>query len=357
MAFTLEHIDVLRQNSDYDDDDDDQCMRRVQSLPCKLQHSLPFGSHAYPPHVQGVQEDDGDHDDLTCRDRVRSTPCAKKSQRPRQLEAATPAKPWFNRKPPADTTPPQCRRTKATFADVLQHRLQGARLANLDVGETPNLYFCMGFASQGYEDWASIESALSIWCDANDERHRSEGTGWILLTNGDGDYGKATVETIAQFVKSRGTPVVFVQSDFAYCEPGSAYWPTYASAGFFGEGIFHDLDKVDNKTGLPCLDADGTRKKRECWGGFAKDSKGQRDGRLSYPDAAVLNETFGSVSLAPLMGGIFVAGGGDIACEQVELYGWTGAREGDCFVPANAEDGTPSKLNSLLGGQPWTVWP
>jgi len=260
---------------------------------------------------------------------------------------ATPGNPWINWKLEGEDPPPQDPRTKAAFAHVLQYRLEGARLANLDLEETPNLYMCMGFASQGYENWASIESALSSWCDENDQRHRAEGTGWILLTNGDGDYGKATVETIAQFVKARGTPVVFVQSDFAYCEPGSAYWPTYASAGFFGEGIYHDLDKLD-KAGMPALNRDGTRKKLEVWGGFAKDCEGQRDGHLSYPDAAVLRETFGSVKLINQMGGIFVAGGGDIAVEQVELYGLCERnREGDCFVPANAADGTPSRLNSM----------
>jgi hypothetical protein len=222
---------------------------------------------------------------------------------------------------------------------VLRYRLRGARLADLDLGEAPNIYLCVGFASQGYENWASVESALSTWCDANDRRHRH--TGWILLTNGDGDYGKPTVETIAQFVRARGTPVVLVQSDFAYCEPESPYWPTYASAGFFGEGVYHDLDKVD---------ADGAWRKRECWGGFAKDREGRRDGRVSYPDAAMLLDTFGPVSLVSFLGGVFAAGGGDIASEQIELYGW-GSRKGDCYVAASAADGTASKLDAMLCGE------
>lgn len=257
----------------------------------------------------------------------------------------TPKCPWFNR--PQHQNQTDNDEDRQRFADVLQSGSLRGRRIDKDNADNKNLYLCIGFASQGYADWPSVEQALSAWCDANDERHREAGTGWILLTNGDGNYNRKSIESIAQFVSARGTPVVFVQSDFAYCEPDDTYWPTYASAGFFGKGVFHDLDKVD-EAGWPLRDADGAPQKRECWGGFAKDSAGAWNGRISYPDAAVLHEEFDNLTLGAHLGGIFVAGGGDIACEQVELYGWDGSRDGDCFVPASAADGTPSKLNATL---------
>ena len=68
---------------------------------------------------------------------------------------ATPERPWFNRGARVGAA------ARAAFADVLRYRLRGARLADLDLGEAPNIYLCVGFASQGYENWASVESALS----------------------------------------------------------------------------------------------------------------------------------------------------------------------------------------------------
>ena len=40
------------------------------------------------------------------------------------------------------------------------------------------------------------------------------------MSQGDGDYGHDSIETIAQMVAARGVPVVFLQSDFGYAEPG-----------------------------------------------------------------------------------------------------------------------------------------
>merc|ERR1711998_827051 len=68
-----------------------------------------------------------------------------------------------------------------------------------------------------------------------------------------------------------------------------------------------------------------------------------------FPDDAILNHTFDGVCLRDHLGGIFVAGGGDITREQVEIYKLRAAgRPGDYFQPANALDGTPSKLNEVL---------
>lgn len=257
------------------------------------------------------------------------------------LAMASTWRPWFNKKtdeglPPAD---------RAMFVEVLRRHLVGARLADPSMGETPNLYLAFGFASQGYGEWESVERALEQWCQQNDERHRQ--TGWILMTQGDGDYGKKSIETIAQYVAARGTPVVFMQSDYGYAEPGSAYWPTYASAGFFGPGLYHQQAKL-GQDGQPRVGKDGAVMLKEAWGGYVKDLEGMRTGELAFPDAAMLEESFDE-RLSDHLGGIFIAGGGDITAEQVEVYQFGQAgREGDCFVPAVTEGGVESKLNSML---------
>ena len=74
-------------------------------------------------------------------------------------------------------------------------------------------------------------------------------------------------------IAGRGVPVVFLQSDFGYAEPGSAYWPGYASAGFFGPGVRHLM--VKRKDGKPVVGRDGRPVYQECWGGYQKDAEGR----------------------------------------------------------------------------------
>ena len=74
------------------------------------------------------------------------------------------------------------------------------------------------FATAGYSNFGEVLVALDAWCQANDKRHGAEG--WILMTQGDGDYGHESIETLASVVAARGTPTVFLQSDFGFCEPG-----------------------------------------------------------------------------------------------------------------------------------------
>eukprot|EP00658_Telonema_sp_P-2_P076314 TRINITY_DN6658_c0_g2_i2.p1 TRINITY_DN6658_c0_g2~~TRINITY_DN6658_c0_g2_i2.p1 ORF type:complete len:552 (-),score=122.77 TRINITY_DN6658_c0_g2_i2:341-1996(-) len=257
------------------------------------------------------------------------------------LKEHSPESPWLS-------TPAMSEEEAWThFYQVLRLQLKGGRLSNLVAGQAPNLYLAMGYATQGYDRFEEVREHLEEWCCMNDERHRADGTGWILATHGDADYGHSSIETIAQHVRARGTPVVFLQSDFAYCEPGSEYWPTYASAGLFGAGKSHGIAKT-TKQGEAVLDTHGKPVMLPAWGGYVKDAQGQRTPELAFPDQAMLQPRPGGNLLVYHLAGIFVAGGGDITAEQAELYGLqSGARVGDFFVPASARDGTCSRLNGI----------
>jgi len=224
--------------------------------------------------------------------------------------------------------------------------------------EPPNLYLIFGFASQGYcehdpdgkNGWPAVERILEQYCKENDERHKATGTGWILVTQGDGDYGQKSIESIAQYVRNRDppTPVVFVQSDYGYAEPGTAYWPSYASAGIFGPGEFHDIPKLD-KEGNIRKNKDGEILKSEAWGGYVKDKDSQRTPLLGFPDQAIMTHDFDGVCLRSHLGGLFVAGGGAITEDQVALYSMRNCgRAGDYFIPSVTKDGSESPLNALL---------
>lgn len=265
--------------------------------------------------------------------------------------SATPESPWINVKP-EDGPPPNDDETRKTFLKVLQSGLTGARLNT--AGQPANLYLIFGYASQGYGDmdegWPLVEKVLEEWCQRNDERHKEAGTGWILMTQGDGDYGKKSIESIARYVRYREppTPVVFIQSDFGYAAPGSAYWPAYASAGYFGPGLHHQKVKLD-KEGNERTNKDGSPMLTEAWGGYVKARDGTLTGELGFPDDAIMTQHFGGEALRDHLGGIFVAGGGDITFEQAALYRLRQAgRPGDCYVAALAGDGSESKLSSIL---------
>jgi hypothetical protein len=248
-----------------------------------------------------------------------------------QLSTYSQSNPWINRLSEDEID------SRELFYNVLREGLDGARLS--DLGHTPNLYMAAGFSSQGYQDWDIVELALEKWCNLNDKRHKKEGNGWILLTHGDGDYGHKSVESIAQFVAARGTPVVFIQSHFGYCEPNTPYWPTYASAGLYGTGKFNWQDGISSKS----------------WGGYLKNNKkgtvySQYDDNknIAFPDDALMNLTFNNHSLYDHLGGLFIAGGGNITREQAEIYRFLdGKRAGDHFVPANSINGEASQLNAL----------
>jgi len=261
---------------------------------------------------------------------------------PPALQTYTAEKPWINTK---GSCGPEKRQE---FYSILTSGLQGAQLSG------KNLYLVFGFASQGYAEegpfgWPDVQKSLEAWCQQNDERHKADGTGWILMTQGDGDYGIKSIESIAQYVSKREpkTPVVFIQSHLGYAEPGSKYWPTYASAGYFGEGVYHNAAKLD-KEGNPRVGEDGSPMLQEAWGGYVKGATGERTGAFAFPDDAIHNQTFGNDSLAAHLGGVFVAGGGAITEEQVEMYElFKSSRQGDCFQAAVTKDGNPSNLNEV----------
>lgn len=233
-----------------------------------------------------------------------------------------------------------------TFMDVLCKKLDGGRLNTPE--EPPNLYMAFGFNKRGYSSYDAVERALSGWCDANDARHNGYDGKWLLLTHGDFAVGHPSLETIASFVQRRGTPVVFLASDFAYATPGSPEWPAYASAGYFGPGRRHAIPKLDDD-GQPLQDINGEVDYRECWGGYVHDANGVATTELSFPDEAVLHKSFGGRQLYDHLGGIFAAGGGDVTAQQADIYGLlSGKRTGDFFVPASDLSGTNSPLSELL---------
>jgi len=172
-------------------------------------------------------------------------------------------------------------------------------------------------------------------------------------------------------VASRGTPVIFLQSDFGYAEPGSAYWPSYASAGFFGEGV-RNLNKTKtNRDGSVKLDDEGQPINAECWGGVQKSDDGGPTGRLAFPEEAMLTAQSMHVStpswhfkvigqgmqlpgggcMGDCLAGILVAGGGAITAEQVEIYNVDmghSRRPHDKVIPAIDMKGKTSGTSRIL---------
>eukprot|EP00656_Telonema_subtile_P028358 TRINITY_DN3077_c0_g1_i7.p1 TRINITY_DN3077_c0_g1~~TRINITY_DN3077_c0_g1_i7.p1 ORF type:complete len:296 (-),score=68.73 TRINITY_DN3077_c0_g1_i7:97-984(-) len=57
-----------------------------------------------------------------------------------------------------------------------------------------------------------------------------------------------------------------------------------------------------------------------CWGGYVKDAAGCPTKQLAYVDWAMQKQRFGGVRLIDHVGGIFIAGGGEITVEQAEIY-------------------------------------
>ena len=242
-------------------------------------------------------------------------------------EPHTLANPWCNRRPTPDGAVPYDSRTRAEFARVLR-----------DLGLMNNLCGVFGFASQGFGNADEVAAKFDHWCDENDAHFGTNA--WILVTQGDGDYQHPSIATLAHTAARRGVPVVFVQSDFGYAEPGWQQWPQYATAGIFGPGVY---------THAP--DAKGVVAQKKCWGGFQQSEDGFRTGTLSFPDSAILTHEFDGLRLVEHLAGIFVAGGGDITVEQsTEIYMlMTAGRSRDRYVAATSAAGVPSLLNQRFG--------
>jgi len=239
----------------------------------------------------------------------------------------SPLFPWVNNK---SLQPDQAR---SEFYNILRRGLTSNLVTDVD-DEEPNLYLAIGYAKEGYRNWNQIKRSLKAWCEENDARHPE--TGWILLTHGDASYGHKSIESIAQYVKSRGTPVVFIQSSFARTSQFDKYWPTYASAGLFGGGSYNLIDNRNEKA----------------WGGYVKIINNGKPiiytGKLAYPDDAMINQDFDGMRLVDYLGGLFVAGGGNIARDQCEIYKFMRSnRLGDLYVPAVSLRGMVSNINSI----------
>ena len=220
--------------------------------------------------------------------------------------------PWFNKEAIYNTD------TKAQYLDVLTSGKLGVKM------EKGNIYGILGFASRGIGNIEYVLDKTQKWCDINDKNHKD---GWILLCNGDGDYGHDSIETLISYIKSRGIPVVFIQSDYGYCEPGTNYWPAYADAGIFGPGVRHLYQKT--KKGELVFDKANQPVYTECWGGFQREVPNGPELKMSFVDDCLLNEFDGEIYKN--VSGFLVIGGGDITEDQIKIYN-IGSREGDKFV-------------------------
>lgn len=222
-----------------------------------------------------------------------------------------------------------------------------------------NGYRLFGNASTGYskKQWPYIQDKVLKWCASLNAKH---GVGnWMLFTDGDAYYGHESIESIASIIADLGIPVVFLQSDFGYAEPGSPYWPAYASGGFFGPGVRHLFQK--SKGGELCFDKDGQPLMAECWGGPQEDVDGNFTGVLSFVDQAYFDLFEGEI--LNNINGHLVVGGGEIVVRQMNLYKF-GTREMDYFIIAFTKEQISSPANKVFINQirrsaeriVWNTW-
>lgn len=227
------------------------------------------------------------------------------------------------------------------FYEVLTSGLEGASINR----EGANLILLMGFSSQGYSEengrFALILEEVREWAEEMDRLHNNN---WILVTHGDADYGHYSITTLADFIslgdekRTRNTPVVCLQSDFYHSEPGSVYWPYYASAVLFGPGKHHSVH--------------GTSPSKVS-GGYVKTKNEEemfvrRTGELGFPDEAMMTVPFNNGVLQQHLFSILSVGGGDITREQAEIYRLlSGARPHDKYISALSKHNEPSILNAV----------
>ena len=241
-----------------------------------------------------------------------------------------------------------CECTSETMTTFMSHLRSGA-FKGVKLGEDgrKNAYRLFGNASTGYskKQFPYIREKVEKWCQRNDDMHGPNN--WILFTDGDGDYGHESIETIASIVAERGVPVVFLQSDFGYAEPGTPYWPPYASGGFYGQGVRH-LHQKKNKDGEPVFDKNGDPVMAECWGGIQEDLNGLETGVLSFVDDAYMNLFNGE--LQANLDGMLVVGGGAIVVRQMRILIF-GSRPNDKFIIAFTKDELSSAANKVFINQ------
>lgn len=238
-----------------------------------------------------------------------------------------------------------CEFTPETMRTFIGYLRSGAfKGVKLGEGGRKNGYRLFGNASTGYskKQFPYISEKVEKWCQRNDKVHGYNN--WILFTDGDGYYGHESVETIASLIAERGVPVVFLQSDFGYAEPGTPYWPHYASGGYFGPGVRHHHQKK-NKKGELVFDNKGEAVFAECWGGNQEDLNGLETGVLSFVDDAYMNLFEGE--LLSNLDGMLVVGGGAIVVNQMRILNF-GSRSNDKFIIAFTKEQLSSAANKVF---------
>lgn len=249
--------------------------------------------------------------------------------------------PWFN-----PNNQEFSMSTKLEFLDLLSNGSLGVKMKG------KNVFFLYGLASRGYSDIEGILKKVDRWIEQVDNECPE---GWMLVTNGDGEYGCDSITTIANHVSEHRmpngskVPVVCIQSDFGYCEPGTPYWPPYASAAIFIPGHRHHFPKV--KDGQVVLNKNGDAVYVECWGGYVKGPNGQRlrnqttGYRLSAVDEIMFDKE-GFKLISDHVGGYLVPGAGDIGLEQCEIHN-VGSRPLDKIIIAFDKNKMRAETNSL----------
>ena len=262
-----------------------------------------------------------------------------------QIERWTKENPWFNRNDNDFSM-----ETKLEFLDILSNGSLGAKMKG-----KKNVFFLYGQATKGYSGIQGILEKVDKWMLQVDKECPE---GWILFTNGDGEYDCDSITTIAKHISEHvmpngnKVPVVCIQNDFGYCEPGSDYWPPYASAAIFIPGHRHHTPKI--KDGQVVLNENGDVVYVECWGGFLKGPNGQRlrnntTETTEYKLAAVDEIMFakdGFKRISDHVGGYLVPGAGVIGLEQCEIHN-VGSRPLDKIIIAFDKNKMRSETNSL----------
>lgn len=218
-----------------------------------------------------------------------------------------------------------------------------------------NVVFLYGLASRGYSNMSSIIQKTDSYLMEMDNLFPD---GYCIMTNGDGEYDCESITTIAKHIadhvmpNGKLVPVGFIQSSFGYAEPGTSYWPPYASFGLFGPGVRHQFQKIKN--GELVFDKQQQPVMAECWGGYVHREEKQlvmdkntTTPLLSFVDQVLFDSSeIGLNQLYDNVCGFLVAGGGAIALEQIEIHS-IGSRTMDKIMVAFDKDKLPSEVNRI----------
>lgn len=268
--------------------------------------------------------------------------------------------PWFNK--------------DCEFNSVKVHQFLSL-LKNGNFGfqmENGNVVFLYGLASRGYSNMKTILTKVEQYLTEMDGRFPN---GYCVMTNGDGEYDCESITTIAKYIADHTmtngvkVPVGFIQSHFGYAEPGTSYWPPYASFGLFGPGVRHKVQKI--RKGELVVDKEQRPVMAECWGGYVQQENKQLvidektgDPILSFVDQVLFDTSeLGLNQLYQNVSGFLVAGGGEIALQQMKIHS-VGTRIMDRVMVAFDKDKLPSEVNKVavckmknpLLCKAWNTW-